>query len=216
MPASRRSAVFVLVLSGTLAFPNCGDDDNGTSASASQPVSVACSVTPLSGPVPLLVSYVATIKSSTPPNSVLVQYGDGRADQAATSGTHVYDAPGSYGLRVTATVGGESAACSQTITALPQSAGPPNAVPVLRLKTNPNPAKGTAPFDVNFNTCTSSDADGDHLLHVYDYGDGRKTGPLDDCGKDHVYQAGKYTALICITDDRPGHDVCSAVEVVAQ
>lgn len=211
--SKRFTPLLLVVLAATLTLSSCGDD----STNASGALSVTCSVTPVTGPVPLRIAYTATIQSSTPPNSVFVEYGDGLTETASTSGGHVYTAPGGYGLRFTATLaGGQSATCGQTVTALPESAGPPNAVPVLRLKTNPNPARGTAPLNVNFNTCTSSDADGERLLHVYDYGDGRKTDELNDCGKDHVYAAGKYTANICVTDGRAGHQVCSAVDVVAQ
>ena len=213
MIESKRFTPLVLVLlATTLTLSSCGDD----STNASGALSVSCSVTPVTGPVPLRIAYTATIQSSTPPNRVLVEYGDGLAETASTSGGHVYTQPGGYGLRFTATLAdGQSATCGQTVTALPELVTS-NSVPVLRLKTNPNPAKGTAPLVVNFNTCTSSDADGDHLLHIYDYGDGRKTGELDDCGKDHVYAAGKYTAVICVTDGRAGHQVCSTADVVAQ
>ena len=69
---------------------------------------------------------------------------------------------------------------------------------------------------MNFNLCTSQVPEGTRLQFRYDYGDGRVTDYVDACSKEHTYAAGKYVAFMCVTDGEPGHDVCGAVDVVAQ
>lgn len=210
MAASRRSRACLALTLAALLLPSCGG--NGNSAAASAALSVVCSVSPGAGTVPLLVSYVATIQSSTPPNTVRVDFGDGQSE-LGTHGTHVYPFAGGYTLRVTAELNGQSASCSQSVSAQP---APPeiNSGPVLRLKTSDT--IGLAPFDVSFNTCMSADPDGDRLLHSYDFGDGHRTGLVDGCSRTHTYARGTYVALVCVTDGRAGHDVCGAVDVIAQ
>lgn len=211
MAASRRSmACHALTLAAALLLPSCGENDSGAAASAT--LSVTCSVNPGAGTVPLLVSYVATIQSNTPPNTVRVDFGDGQTD-LGTQGTHVYSSAGGYTLRITAELDGQSASCSQSVNAVAAPAEI-NFPPVLRLKTSGT--AGVAPFDVSFNTCTSSDPDGDPLQASFDFGDGHRTGFVNGCSRTHTYARGTYVALVCVTDGRAGHDLCGAVDVTAQ
>ena len=217
---SKRSVLALLLPTlATLAISGCGDDEtpqgvqnvNGASGS----LQVSCSVSPTSGTVPLTVNLTSRVQGNTPSYTLVVDFGDGTSSTAGDV-SHTYPNAGSYSIRVTASAEGQSATCSQGVTARPNPPAAASQPPVLRLRTNPAPAAGPAPLTVNFNLCTSQDPEGARLQFKYDYGDGRVTEYVDACSKEHTYAAGKYVAFLCVTDGEPGHDVCGAVDVLAQ
>ncbi|MGC8724815.1 MAG: carboxypeptidase regulatory-like domain-containing protein, partial [Acidobacteriota bacterium] len=84
---------------------------------ASSPLVLTASITPLSGSVPLNVTYSASASGGTAPYSYSWAFGDG-GTSAAGSGTHNYTAAGSYSASCTVTDGASGTASkSFTVTA---------------------------------------------------------------------------------------------------
>jgi len=163
-----------LAIALAVASCGCDDDDEGSPSSSSGGLEVSCSATPTAGPVPLTVQFSATISGAGEGSPVLSwSFGDGTAASVATA-ARTYIAPGVYNAGAEVRSGGRRSSCNVTITAQspPRPALPPNAPPVARFKTNPNPPAGTRPLTVDFNACQSSDPDGDRLLFRFDVFDG--------------------------------------------
>jgi PKD repeat protein len=214
-------AAFAVLLStlAVVSFSSCGDDKSPQGvlnvSGASGSLQVSCSVSPSAGFVPLTVNLTTNVQGNTPSYGLVVDFGDGTTGNNGNV-SHVYGSPGGYTLRVVASAEGQTAECRQSVTAQSRPPAAASRPPVLRVRTNPAPAAGPAPLTVNFNLCTSQDPEGVRLSFKYNYGDGRVTDYVDACSKEHTYAAGSYVALLCVTDGEPGHDVCGAVDVVAQ
>lgn len=84
---------------------------------------------------------------------------------------------------------------------------PGNASPVARIQ--PADPSGPAPLTVNFDGRSSSDADGDTLSYLWQFGDGETS---TAAAPSHRYDAGLYTARLTVSDGRGGSDSVS-VEV---
>lgn len=213
-------AAFAILLSTVAAasFSSCGDDESPQGAlnvsGASGNLQVSCSVSPSTGLVPLTVSLTTSVQGNTPSYRLVVDFGDGTTGDNGNV-THVYGTPGTYAIRVSASAEGQAADCRQSVTAQPRPVAA-DLLPTLRLGVNPDPPSGPAPLAVNFNLCQSSDPEGQRLQFRYDFGDGRVTDWVSDCSKPNTYAAGAYTGFFCVTDGTPGHDVCRAVDVLAQ
>jgi len=86
--------------------------------------------------------------------------------------------------------------------------------PILSVRTVPEPASGSAPFEVNFNACKTTDPDGDPLQFTYTFGDGQvKTQSL--CRHHHTYGPGSYNAQVCVTDGLAANTVCRSFSIQA-
>lgn len=217
MPTRNAFAVLLATLTA-FSLSSCGDDESPQGvlnvSGASGSLQVTCSVSPSAGLVPLTVNLTTNVQGNTPSYALVVDFGDGTTGVNGNV-SHVYGNPGGYTIRVVASAEGQTADCRQSVTAQPR---PPVAdlVPTLRLRTSPEPASGPPPLTVNFNLCQSQDPEGERLQFRYDFGDGRVTGWVDDCSKLNTYAAGAFTGFFCVTDGAPGHDVCRAVDVLAQ
>jgi len=92
-------------------------------------------------------------------------------------------------------------------TPLPPSPSPspsPAANLQPRLDASVNPEQGTAPLEVRFNLCRSTDPDGDALSYEIQFGDGSQSRRCQDT---HTYaDPGRYTAHLAVTDGRGGVD----------
>jgi PKD repeat protein len=196
-------------LLGVALAPSCGSNDT-TSPSSS--IVLTCSANPTSGTAPLAVSFQTVIRGGQPPFAVTIQFGDGTAGTDGT-GTHIYARAGAFVVNETATSGGQSGSCSETITvAAPPPGGIPETPPHSVFKVNPNPPQGPGPLTVTFNMCASQDRDGDPLLFTYQFGDGTQvSGP--NCRAAHTYTTrGKtFPASVCMNDGH--HLVCKNYEV---
>jgi PKD repeat protein len=173
------------------------------------------------------VSFLLGVSGAEGPFTVAVTYGDG------SSGTnpdapHTYAQAGAFTAAFTVATATQSARCSTAVSVQagpsPRSNQPPQAV----FKTTPDAVagtiRGTAPLDVRFNMCASSDPEGDRLLFLMDFdGDGQfdhagTTGA--HCRTDHSYAAGTWTARNCLRDVDSGgqarhDDECRTYTVVA-
>ena len=83
----------------------------------------------------------------------------------------------------------------------PSPSAAPNQPP--RLDASVNPDTGSAPLEVRFNLCRSTDPDGDTLSFDIEFGDGGRTGR---CQETHTYAAGVYNASLAVRDGRGGID----------
>jgi PKD repeat protein len=174
-------------------------------------LSATCEARPSLGPPPLVVSFVLTVAGAEGSFDVAVSYGDG------TTGTnpdvpHTYAAAGVFTAAFTVTTGTQSARCSTTVTAMPNTGPSPppsgNQPPHPVFKSTPDAVgstiSGTAPLSVRFNMCATSDLDGDMLWFIMDFdGDGipdseGTTGAK--CRRDTVYAAGTWKARNCVHD----------------
>ena len=208
---SRRAGLLVAAALG-LGYAGCNPDYGKPTPVTSGPISLTCSASPTSGVAPLTVSFA--IKVTPTPQSLLVQYGDGTASNNPDA-LHVYKTPGTFSVVVNATSGGQSATCSQTVSATAPPPKPPNHPPIPNFRVNPDPATGPAPLLVAFNGCKTIDPDGDQLKYSFDFGNGvKRSSHL--CRDDNTYAQGTYTAKVCVTDDEPGDETCRTFLVQAQ
>ena len=109
-------------------------------------------------------------------------------------------------------------AAPNPVPTLPGPSGGPtgNQPPVLELKVTPRSGTGPAPLDVNFNMCPTPDPDGDKILFFFDYGDGT-TAQGPPCRQQNTYKKGRYSANMCVWDQRPEHALqCEAFVVDAK
>jgi PKD repeat protein len=83
----------------------------------------------------------------------------------------------------------------------PSPSAAPNQPP--RLDASVNPDQGSAPLEVRFNLCRSTDPDGDTLSFDIEFGDGGRTGR---CQETHTYAEGVYTASLAVRDGKGGLD----------
>jgi hypothetical protein len=221
------AGVVLCVVALTLA-QGCEDDDN-----VAGPTLVAtCEARPASGTAPLPVTFLVGVSGADGSYSVSVNYGDGSSG-ANPDLAHTYAGAGSYLASFTITTPTQSAACSSTVTVAPAPPAPPppNRPPNAVFRTDPvatgnheNKISGTAPLQVHFNVCQSTDPDGD-LIHVkmdldadrrYESG-----GTTDaDCRRDWTYAEGFWKPRVCVRDQdasgQPLHtDNCLAYEVTA-
>jgi hypothetical protein len=187
------------------AAPACQDEETVTAPA----LGATCEARPSSGKAPLVVSFLLGVTGAEGPFSVAVSYGDG-ASGTSPDTPHTYVSPGSFTAAFTVTTATQSALCSAAVTVEPgpsPSSGT-NQAPVAVFKSNPSAVQGTisgtAPLNVRFNMCLSSDPDQDEIYFTMDFeGDGDidqggTTG--GNCRRDHVYAAGTWTAHNCLRD----------------
>ena len=159
-----------------------------------QPPTAALSLTPASGPSPLMVT--ASTSASTDPDGTTgltssVDWGDGSAASAGPTATHSYTQAGVFTVRATVTdKGGLSSATTATVNVADQ---PPTAALTLSA-TTVNVAQ-----TVNASTSGSSDADGTVTSTSINWGDGSSSmGP----SASHAYaKPGSYIVTATATDN---------------
>ncbi len=188
---SRLDTWFTFPAAGTYDTILTVTDDQGTSASASQTITVTSSQTPpvvslesdrLIGNAPLTVTLTAP---ATDPDGTIASWswdfdGDGATDtDAASPVTHTYSQSGTYPVTVTVTDNdGLTATASLLITV--QAAGAPNA----RLQAAPT--SGVLPLEVVFDGSNSSDADGSIVSYQWTFGE--DTLWIASVGNDRIYR----------------------------
>ena len=152
-----------------------------------QPPSLVATANPTEGPSPLTVSFSA---SATDPDGSVTAYfwefGDGQTS-AQQSPIHVYETPGIYIARVTAT-DNQGAYDSKLLTITVSS---PNTAPTL--KATVTPQEGLPPLKVAF-AAEAWDPEGGPVFVTWDFGDGNHS---SEALTEHIYtKPGKYTALV--------------------
>lgn len=208
----RRKRLFALLFA-VVALAGCNDDNDNPAAGS---VTLTCSAAPTSGTAPLQVGFSVQATGAGGPFAIAVNFGDGTTSTATTVG-HVYTNPGTYTARFSASgSNGASAECSTNVTvqAPPGSPGAPtwNQPPDAVFKTDPlstaGTISGTAPLEVRFNMCPTTDPDHDQLLFTMDF---QRDGVLDvsgttgaDCRRSFTYPSGTTQARVCVTDVTDG------------
>jgi hypothetical protein len=192
-----------------------------TTTEPDPPLSIQCSATPASGPVPLDVAFGLEIQNASGTVGISLSYGDGTQGTNPDS-RHVYSAAGEYLASITVTAGIQTARCSVPISVRAAPAPLPtpaaeNAPPEAVFRTTP-PASGglvsgKAPLHVDYNMCTTVDRDGDRLLFRMDLdGDGGfeyRGSSGADCRHGAAYAAGTRTTTLCVSDvDCPSWPLC--------
>ena len=117
------------------------------------------------------------------------------------------------GVFVAASSGGDDGpsdtpTATPTPTPVPPVVGPtptptptvgPNLPPNLNCRVSPDPARGTFPFDVEFNLCRTEDPEGAPLTFTFDFGDGGRAAGF--CRETHTYsRAGTFGVTMCASD----------------
>ncbi|WP_298313478.1 PKD domain-containing protein [uncultured Aquimarina sp.] len=178
------------------------DDSNGNTDSASviitventTPVLVAdFSATPISGNVPLLVNFDASL-SSFPAGSAITyvwDFGDGNTSNLDNP-SHTYMSSGSYAATLTISDGILSNTSDPiTITVLEGNIAP-EANFVMSV------TSGIAPLLVSLDASASSDANGDNLEYAWDFGDGTSGSGVNI---EHTYTTvGEYIVTLTVND----------------
>ncbi len=173
-----------------------------------QPPTAVATATPVSGPAPLVVSFDGS-QSFDPEEGALAFYWDFGDHTHGTGAApdHEYGSPGTYAavLKVTDDHGNIDIDTVEITVTAPNS--PPEADPVA------TPDSGISPLAVQF-IANASDADGDPLTFVWDFGDpGSADNTSTQADPQHVYeQPGTYTAWLTVSDGI--EDVSVSVTVV--
>ncbi|WP_224484392.1 PKD domain-containing protein [Robertkochia aurantiaca] len=172
---------------------------------ASPPVA-SFTADPLSGTVPLEVSFDASASSD---DGSIVSYewdfGDGNTGSGVTA-IHTYQTTGSFTATLTVTDDqSNSSTETATIMVIENTASPPVA------SFTADPLSGTVPLEVSFDASASSD-DGSIVSYEWDFGDGNTGSGVTTL---HTYQtAGSFTATLTVTDDQGNPDSETATIVV--
>jgi PKD repeat protein len=167
------------------------------SGPVSQPPVGAASGSPLSGTVPLTVSFSSA--GSYDPEGATLSYswtfGDG-STSTAINPSHTYGVAGTYRAQLQVSDGvNTSSSAALTITAT-NSSGPANQTPVA--VASAAPSSGVAPLAVSFSSAGSSDPEGATLSYNWTFGDGTSSTLANAT---HTYiNAGSYTAFLTVSD----------------
>ena len=184
-------------LLATLAACGGGSSDGSTPPPVNQAPIASFAASPLSGVVPLSVSFDASSSSDTDGSITTYAwtFGDG-TDATGRTVSHTYTTAGTYSARLTVTDDdGATASVSRDISATTTS--PVNQPPVALFTATP--LAGVVPLSVTFDASASSDTDGSITAYAWNFGDGT-TGTGRTVS--HTYaSAGTYSAQLTITDD---------------
>ena len=181
-------------------------DDDGATASDSVNISVtaspnnapiaAAAATPRAGTAPLSVTFDSTGSADTDGmiTAFAWNFGDGARSTQANP-THTYNNVGSFTATLTVTDNDgatASASISISVTAAPNNA--PTAAATA------SPRTGVSPLTVDFDSSGSTDSDGTISRYAWDFDDGARSTQRNPR---HTYNnAGNYTAVLTVTDDR--------------
>ena len=216
-----RTGLAVVLVLAAAGGPGCQQD---TTTEPAGTLAIRCSANPTSGAAPLSVAFGLDVAGAVGAVSVAIQYGDG-SQGTDPDARHVYGA-GDYMASITVTASAETARCSVPISVTPApipspTPRPANQPPVAVFWTTPATSgtalTGTAPYQVDFNMCTTVDPDDDRLLFRMDLdGDGAfefRGSSGVDCRHSATYAVGTRTATLCVADvNCPSWPLCEAYQ----
>jgi PKD repeat protein len=163
---------------------------------ANQAPTAALAANPTSGPAPLAVAFSGS--GSADPDGSIQSYVWDFGDGSSTTGSavsHTYTQAGAYTAVLTVT---DNSGVTSTARASITVQAPPNQMPKAVLSANPT--SGPAPLAVALSGSGSVDPDGSIQSYAWDFGDGSTT---TGSTVSHTYtQAGSYTAVLTVTDNR--------------
>jgi len=176
-----------------------GTSNNGGQNSNSPPTAVL-TLDHASGTAPLTVAASATDSSDSDGTvaSTTINFGDGSAEFAGNSTTHVFNTAGTFTVTVTVTDnGGLTATATRMVTVTSATSQPGNQPPVAQLSVTPT--SGEAPLSVSADASASSDAGGMIASTKIDFGDGTTESAAT---ASHVFGTpGTYTVTATVTDN---------------
>jgi len=129
--------------------------------------------------------------SGLPVSTYAWEWGDGAVTPASSTrtATHTYAAAGSYVVKLTVTVDGETATTARTVSVT----GPPNQPPLAAWTYVANHLR------VSFDGSSSSDSDGTITSYAWNFGDGATGAGMATA---HTYASGgTYVVSLTVTDD---------------
>ena len=180
-----------------LAACGGGSSDGSTPPPVNQAPVASFAASPMSGAVPLPVSFDASGSSDTDGSITTYawNFGDGTAATGRTV-SHTYTTAATYSAQLTVT-DDDSATASASRGISVTTTSPVNQLPVALFTATP--LAGVVPLSVGFDASASSDADGSITTYAWNFGDGTAaTGRTVS----HTYAtAGTYNAQLTITDD---------------
>jgi len=167
-------------------------------AAANQEPIADFTLTRTSGRVPFDVAFNAA-RSSDPDGDTLTYLWDFGNGETSTSKsvTQTFTQAGTYTVSLTVYDGElTSEVSARTITANEGDNEPTNQAPVSAFTFTRT--SGTVPFNVTFDGSRSSDADGDQLTYLWDFGNGETS--TDKSVTQTFTQAGTYTVSLTVND----------------
>ncbi len=166
------------------------------------PLTVTAAASPLSGNIPLAVSFTATVSGGSSPYTYAWTFGDG-GTSTLESPRHTYSRPGTFVAQVVVTDSlGTTASDSVTITASMQP---------LSATVQANPTTGNTPLDVSFSASASGGLA--PYSYAWTFGDG-SSGASQSIS--HTYTAaGTYVAQV-IARDSLGNAVSQSIDIVVR
>jgi endoglucanase len=157
------------------------------------PVNAVISASPLSGEMPLEVTFSASGSTGEGILSYDWDLGDGTTASTETL-ANTYDEEGDY--VVTLTVTDETGAVDQTSVTIEVSDGGEVQPPVAAVSASPT--QGLVPLTVSFDAGNSTDPQGLALTYAWDFGDGTTDSGVQT---EHIYTAeGTYTASVTVSN----------------
>lgn len=175
-----------------------------------QPPTARGTVSPLSGTVPLTVTFDAS--ASSDPEGLPLRYawdfGDYSMPLDEVAVTHTYQEAGSFIVTLTVT---DNSNQQDYVSFVMDLSLPGNHPPTASAVATPN--NGTAPLTVAF-AANAADADNDALTYHWDFGDAASADNTSTLANpSHVYNhEGSYVAQLTVSDDQA--EVTSSVDVV--
>ena len=162
---------------------------------------------PVSGNVPLMVTFDAG--GSRDADGSIASYQWSFGDGAGASGVvvdHTFTRAGQFNAVLTVTDNAGAKDTALVVITVVDSNLPP------RAEITAAPVSGDLPLPVSFSGAGSSDADGTIASYQWAFGDGESASGMT---VDHIYaQAGTFTAVLTVTDNKGAQDTASAVITV--
>ncbi len=176
--------------------------------SGNRPPTVSATADPTSGPLPLLIAFLADGEDlDDDPLSYAWTFGD-NATGSGQSVSHTFTIEGTYGVSVTA----RDPLGAAAVALLTVVVEPPNIDPVATLTVEP--IRGQAPLAVHVQVA-ATDSDGSIESATLDLGEGTPQSVINGEGIDHTYtSAGLYLLRLDVVDDRGGTATTNATVVV--
>ena len=182
-------------------------DYDGSGTISNQPPVADVVAMPVSGDMPLMVTFDAGGSRDADGSIASYQwsFGDGSSGSGAVVG-HTYTRAGQFTAVLTVTDNDGAMDTAAVVITVVDSNLPP------RAEISATPVSGDLPLPVSFSGGGSSDADGTIASYQWSFGDGESASGMT---VEHIYaQAGTFTAVLTVTDNKGAQDTASAVITV--
>lgn len=177
---------------------------------------ISTSPDPAEGEVPFTVEFDGT--GSSDPDGNIVSYEWNFGDDTTGSGSnpsHTYENQGNYKVELTVT--DNNGGIDRTEVVIVANSSAENETPEAVISTDPSPAEGNIPLEVDFDGSSSSDPDGEIVSYEWNFGDpgsGESNTTTGETATHIFYDFGTFTVTLTVVDNDGATDFAE-VEVTA-